>query len=58
MVKKGRYGQFIRGLFTTIDFLILNLTYLILYLLHDGPDEFGSHHYLRVHYGLLHIFYH
>ena len=40
MVKKGRYGQFIRGLFTTIDFLILNLTYLILYLLHDGPDDF------------------
>ena len=40
MVKKGRYGQFIRGLFTIVDFLILNLTYFILYLLHDGPDDF------------------
>ncbi len=40
MAKKGRYGQFIRGLFTIIDFLILNLTYWVLYLLHDEPDDF------------------
>ena len=40
MVKKGRYGQFIRGVFTFVDFLILNLTYLTLYLLCSQPDDF------------------
>ncbi len=42
MVKKGRYGQFIRGLFTIVDFLILNLTYLLLCFLNDVPDDFFS----------------
>ena len=40
MEKKGRYGQFIRSLFTTVDFLILNLTYVVLYLLNGNtPDD-------------------
>ena len=42
MVRKGRYGRFIRGLFTIVDFLILNLTYLFLYFLNDSPDDFFS----------------
>lgn len=44
MVKKGRYGQFISGLFTLVDFLILNLTYLILYLFNNEPDDFFTRH--------------
>ena len=40
MVKKGRYGQFLRGVFTFVYFLILNLTYLTLYLLCNQPDDF------------------
>lgn len=37
MVKKGRYGQFISGIFTTIDFLILNAVFLIM-----GMGELGG----------------
>ncbi len=40
MVKKGRYRQFISGLFTFVDFLILNLTYLILSFFNGEPDDF------------------
>ncbi len=38
MVKKGRYGQFISGIFTSVDFLILNAIFLIMGLGEIGGD--------------------
>ena len=40
MSKKGRYGQFIRGIFTIVDFAILNAIFLILYLCLGESDFF------------------
>lgn len=42
MRKGGRYGQFIRLIFTIIDFIILNVTYLILSFILGYGDTFYS----------------
>lgn len=40
MNRKGRYGQFIRGIFTAVDFIVLNIVYLIVCLWSDDSDAF------------------
>lgn len=40
MQKKGRYGQFVRGIITFIDLIILNVIYLLVCLCTDIPKEF------------------
>lgn len=40
MSKKGRYGQFIRVIFTAVDFSVLNIAYLLSYTLIDDADFF------------------
>ncbi|MEG0252537.1 MAG: undecaprenyl-phosphate glucose phosphotransferase [Muribaculaceae bacterium] len=42
MTKKGRYGQFIRGIFTFIDLAIINVIYFCVCKFTDIPDEFYS----------------
>lgn len=40
MIRKGRYGQFIRSIFTIIDFIIVNITYFIVCKLSNASDVF------------------
>ncbi|MBR5103016.1 MAG: hypothetical protein IK092_07820, partial [Muribaculaceae bacterium] len=42
MDKKGKYGQYIRWIFTIIDFLILNGSYLVLCAFNDFSPEVSS----------------
>ena len=42
MDKKGRYGQYIRWIFTIIDFLILNGSYLVLCAFNNFSPEVSS----------------
>lgn len=42
MKSKGRYGQYIRWIFLGIDFIVLNLSYLIVCLLSNQGDMFVS----------------
>lgn len=42
MGKKGRYGQFIRGIFTIVDFAILNIIFFGLYIWLDESDLFSK----------------
>lgn len=40
MSKRGRYGQFIRGIFTLVDFAVLNTAYGLLYFIFGASDFF------------------
>ena len=40
MSRKGRYGQFIRSIFTIIDFAVLNISYVLVYALFGISDFF------------------
>ena len=42
MKSKGRYGQYIRWIFLSIDFLILNISYLLVCLLNKHDTMFVS----------------
>lgn len=42
MESKGRYGQFIRWIFTGVDFIILNATYAFICLWNHVSDDFFS----------------
>lgn len=42
MSKKGRYGQFLRGIFTVVDFAVLNAVFFAMYLCLGDSDFFSK----------------
>ena len=42
MKSKGRYGQFVRGIFSIVDLLIVNLTFLVIMLWHHDSSGDGE----------------
>ncbi len=42
MSKKGRYGQFIRAIFTAVDFAVMNIAYIILYFSTNESSFFSK----------------
>ena len=48
MSKRGRYGQFIRGIFTLVDFAVLNTAYGLLYFIFGASDFFTRPTWLLV----------
>lgn len=53
MNKRGRYGQFIRVIFSAVDFAVLNLAYLLIYLINGPCDFFSRHEWLLMNLSLL-----
>ena len=53
MSKKGRYGQFVRAIFSAVDFAVLNVVYLLLYLILGPCDFFSRHEWLLMNLSLL-----
>jgi len=47
MKSKGRYGQFVRWIFSIIDLMIVNLSYLAVMLWSQGTSSFNSEMYSR-----------